>query len=220
MSRFKAIGLLLLPCLGLQIGLAQKVLTTEVATTQTKSTYADYDTTSLRSAGLAFVAAPLRVSANICPADLETLIALLLRDLPSYANRVIQQSRNINRKISGLTHVIIAGRPEFTPLPLNPSEYSSFTPEVEPAPPQQVFFTTLERQYVAGKAAETQHFHWLFLSKTPDGWRLAMMFSQFGSSEKGSVPTPPQESSNGIIGQAVTTWLRDCRAGAIRPLRK
>jgi hypothetical protein len=220
MSKFRAIGLLLLPCLGLQIQLVEIGQTTEVATCQRKSAYADYDTTSLCSAGSAFVAAPLRVSANICPADVETLSTLLLRDLPSYANRVIQQSRSINRKIGGLTQVIIAGRPEFTPLPLKKSEYSSFTPAAESVPPQQVFFTTLERQYVAGKAAETQHFHWLFLSQTPDGWRLVMMFSQFGSSEKGSVPTPPQESSNGIIGQAVTTWLRDCRAGAIRPLRK
>lgn len=215
MSRLSPLGLLLLPCLGLQMILLETAPTTAVAAIQTK-----YDANSLPNAGLVSIAPPLRVQTTNCPADVETLTALLIRDLPSYANRVIQQSRNINRKISGLTQVIIAGRPEFTPLPLNKSEYSSFTPAAETAPPQQVFFTTLERQYVAGKAAESQHFHWLFLTKTSDGWRLAMMFSQFGSSEKGSPPTPPQESSNGIIGQAVTTWLRDCRADAIRPLRK
>jgi hypothetical protein len=84
-------------------------------------------------------------------------------------------------------------------------------------PPLQVFLTTLERQYLGGKAIESQHYHWLFLTQTPDGWRLAMMFSQIGSSLPGRSPTPPRESSNGIIGQAVNTWLRDCRAGAIRP---
>ena len=31
-------------------------------------------------------------------------------------------------------------------------------------------------------------------------------------------PTPPRETSEGIIGQAVRLWLRDCRAGAIYPV--
>ena len=39
-----------------------------------------------------------------------------------------------------------------------------------------------------------------------------MMFSRFGDSMKKNPPTPPQETSDGIIGQGVQLWLRDCRA--------
>lgn len=153
---------------------------------------------------------------SACPADVETLTALLIRDVPSYANRVIQRSRRLSRRDTNLFYVVLAGRPEFEPLPLSPLSDPSLTP-TDKAQPQQVFFTTLERQYSGGKAVESQLYHWLFLTKTSGGWRLALMFSQFGSSVRGRPPTPPQESSNGIVGQAVTNWLRDCRAGVIRP---
>jgi hypothetical protein len=153
---------------------------------------------------------------NACPADVETLTALLIRDVPSYANRVIQRSRRLSRRDTSLFYVVLAGRPEFEPLPLSPISDPSLTP-TDKAQPQQVFFTTLERQYTGGKAVESQLYHWLFLTQTSGGWRLALMFSQFGSSVRGRPPTPPQESSNGIVGQAVTNWLRDCRAGVIKP---
>lgn len=159
---------------------------------------------------------------NACPEDVETLTAWLIRDLPSYANRVMQRSRprlSRNQKSDRLTYVVVAGRPEFTPLPLSPSDYA-ITPITDSSPPQQVFFTTLERQYVAGKAVEAQLFHWLFLVKTKEGWRVALMFTQFGTSLRGQPPTPPQESSNGIVGQAVNNWLRDCRVGVIKPRRR
>lgn len=150
-----------------------------------------------------------------CPEDIEALTALLLKDLPSYANRVIQRSRPLSRT-NDRFYVVVAGRPEFEPLPLNPSQSPSFTPATDQTPPQQIFFTTLERRYVGGKAVESQLYHWLFLTQTPSGWRLALMFSQIGASAPGRPPTPPQESSNGIVGQAVSNWLRDCRARAIR----
>lgn len=153
---------------------------------------------------------------NACPEDLETLTALLMRDVPSYANRVMQRSRRLSRRGESFSYVVLAGRREFTPLPLSPSSYSSITPTTDESPPQQVFFTTLERQYISGKAVESQLFHWLFLTKTTGGWRLALMFTQFGSPVRGRPPTPPQESSNGIVGQAVINWLRDCRAGVIK----
>lgn len=158
---------------------------------------------------------------NACPEDVETLTALLIRDLPSYANRVMQRSRprlSRNQKGDRFSYVVVAGRPEFTPLPLSPSNYSSINPKIDPSPPQQVFFTTLERQYVAGKAVESQLFHWLFLTKTTGGWRLALMFTQFGASAREQPPTPPQESSNGVVGQGLNNWLRDCRAGVIKPV--
>jgi hypothetical protein len=160
-------------------------------------------------------APPLLAKANACPEDVETLTALLIRDVPSYANRVMQRSRRLSRRDQGFSYVLLAGRPEFTPLPVSPSSYL-ITPTIDKSPPKQVFFTTLERQYISGKALESQLFHWLFLTKTDGGWRLALMFTQFGSSVRGRPPTPPQESSNGVVGQAVTTWLRDCRAGVIK----
>ncbi len=153
-----------------------------------------------------------------CPADIQTLTSLLLRDLPSYANRVMRRSRHIGPTADGINYVVLAGKPEFEPLNLGPGEYTSPALAAEVEPPLQVFLTTLERQYLQGNAIKSQHYHWLFLTQTPDGWRLAMMFSQFGSATPGRSPTPPRESSNGVIGQAVNTWLRDCRAGAIRPL--
>lgn len=153
-----------------------------------------------------------------CPDDVETLISLMLRDLPSYANRVRQRSRRLNETSNIVNYVVLAGRPEFEPLTLGPGQYTSLPPTADVEPPQQVFFTTLERQYRGNEASQLQLYHWLFLTKTSDGWRLAMMFSQIGSSS-GRPPTPPQESSEGIVGQAVNTWLRDCRAGAIRNRR-
>ncbi|MDJ0795629.1 MAG: hypothetical protein QNJ51_02140 [Calothrix sp. MO_167.B12] len=146
---------------------------------------------------------------------LAVLTTNLLRDLPNYANRASQRSRRLARKTDIFSYVIFAGRPEFTPLPLNLSSYTpesdaTISPDVD-----QVFFTTLKRQYIAGKMLESQEFHWLLLTKTESGWRKVMMFSQTGSSQFDKMPTPPRESSNGYIGQAIDTWLRDCRAGSV-----
>lgn len=141
---------------------------------------------------------------------------MLIKDLPSYANRVLRQARRLNRKDNTTTYIVLAGNPEFEPLTLGPGQYNPATPGTDLEPPQQVFLTTLERQYLGSKAIESQHYHWLFLTQTSEGWRLAMMFSRIGSSLPERAPTPPRESSNGVIGQAVTIWLRDCRAGGIR----
>ncbi len=157
-------------------------------------------------------------SAETCPSDVQALTALLIRDLPGYANRVIQRSRRLNRTVDSFPYVIVAGKPEFEPLTLGPGVYTSAASVADLEPPQQVFLTTLERQYRGDKVTETQHYHWLFLTQTPSGWRLAMMFSRIGSSSGTRPPTPPRESSNGIVGQAVSTWLRDCRTGTLRPL--
>ena len=158
----------------------------------------------------------LSPSSSNCPSDIETLTSLLLRDLPSYGNRIIQRARRLDRSVDEFSYIIVAGRPEFEPLPLNPGQ-SNFTNSItDPNPPQQLFFTTLEREYSGGKAIEFQNFHWLFLTHTESGWRLAMIFTRLGSTSPGNPPSPPRESSNSIIGQGVSIWLRDCRAGAIR----
>ncbi len=154
-----------------------------------------------------------------CPTDVEMLTAEMLRDLPSYANRIIQLSRHRGTTSDYTSlYIIIAGRPEFAPLSLGPGKYNPTDSAADLKPPQQVFFTTLERQYRDGKVAELENYHWLFLTYTKEGWQLAMIYSQFGSYPATTPPTAPQESSNGIIGQAIRIWLRDCRAGNIKPL--
>ncbi|HEY9807216.1 MAG TPA: hypothetical protein V6D04_11650 [Candidatus Obscuribacterales bacterium] len=161
-----------------------------------------------------------------CPADLESLTALLVRDLPSYANRIYQRSRpQVRTRLPrGKTahvpnYVIVAGRADVNPLNLGPGIYTPPEPGSEPKEPDQVFLTTLERQYTfADQPVQLQQFHWLFLVQTPSGWRLAMAYSRFSSYPPGSPPSPPRETSNAVLGQAVHTWLDDCRAGRIRPL--
>ncbi len=151
-----------------------------------------------------------------CPQDLPTLTQLMLRDLPGYANRIGQRTLPRATARQQTSYVIGAGRPEFEPLPTGPGQLSTDAPVTMPSGLRQVFLTTLERQYTAGKPLELQQYHWLFLAQTEQGWLLAMMFSRTGSFPAGSPPTPPRESSQGIIGQAIQTWLRDCRAGAVR----
>ncbi|WP_199246228.1 hypothetical protein [[Phormidium] sp. ETS-05] len=56
-----------------------------------------------------------------------------------------------------------------------------------------------------------QRFHWLFLTKTADGWELVQMFSIQGRTEA-QPPTPPEESRDSFIGEAIRSWLQDCRS--------
>lgn len=137
---------------------------------------------------------------------LEKLTTQLLRDLPSYANRASQRARRSSRSSDIYSYMLVAGKPEFAPLPLNIDE-SQNTTIVE-----QLFFTTLHRQYISGKAIKSQQFHWLLLTKSLTGWRLVMMFTQEGNYPQQQVVSPPRDSSNSVVAQAVKTWLRDCRA--------
>ena len=143
--------------------------------------------------------------------DIETLTAKLLQDLPGYANRISQSSR-LSRTSNLYSYVLVAGRPEFAPLTLGPGIYSPPDSTTDTQQPQQVFITTLERQYTAGKPVELQQYHWLFLTQTSSGSQLAMMFSRIGTYPAGRPPTPPRDTSNGIIAQAIRAWLRDCTA--------
>jgi hypothetical protein len=149
--------------------------------------------------------------------SIENLITPLLRDLPSYANRASQRARRLKRKTDVYSYMVLAGKPEFTPLPLNPSINTTDAAKNSDEQVKQVFFTTLERQYTRGQAVQLQEFHWLFLTKTKSGWRMVTMFSQIGSYPvTKQPPTPPRDSSNGTVAQGIKAWLRDCRAGSIR----
>ena len=154
-----------------------------------------------------------RTNASTCPADLKALTALLVQDLPSYANRVIQRAAILPESAEIDTYIIVAGQPEFEPLGLGPGQYSDST--TDPEPPEQVFFTTLERQYLDNRVFITQNYHWLFLTQTDDGWRMALLYTRLGSPSN-TPPRPPLETSDSIIGQAVRLWLRDCQAGTLR----
>ncbi|MCC5646675.1 hypothetical protein LC607_27910 [Nostoc sp. CHAB 5824] len=148
--------------------------------------------------------------------NLETFTIQLLKDLPSYTNRASQRARRLRRSSDVYSYMLVAGRPEFIPLPLNLEEYSADVFKSSASGIEQVFFTTLERQYIGKKAVELQEFHWLLLTKTEIGWRLVMMFSQTGSYSAQQPLSPPRDSSNGTVAQGVKTWLRDCQAGSVR----
>ncbi|HEY9660034.1 MAG TPA: hypothetical protein V6C65_16375 [Allocoleopsis sp.] len=153
---------------------------------------------------------------TVCPSDLDELVPLMLRDLPSYANRVSQRAyttdiRNGNNNIPG--YVLLAGRPEYEPLQIASRGYIPFAPNDT----SQVFFTTLERQYTEGKSVNLQNFHWVFLTHTDTGWRFVISFSALNDDPANQPPTPPQDSSQGVIAQAIRLWLRDCAAGSIDP---
>ncbi|WP_261209613.1 hypothetical protein [Laspinema sp. D2d] len=163
---------------------------------------------------IAQVPPPAPTVPGVCPADLDLLISQLLPDLPSYANRTIQRSSPdyVPR------FVILAGRPEFQPLPQGPGVNHppvSRLPgdaEIEGSDPAiaQVFFTTLERHYTATQSVEYQQYHWLFLAQTDQGWRVNQMFSRTAY-PAGAIPTPPRDSSDSEMAQAVRLWLSDCR---------
>ena len=147
-----------------------------------------------------------------CPDNLKELMSLLLDDLPAYSNRVIQRTQNLNQSAGTKNYIIIASEAEYEPLNLPRIQYNS----IDDRDPEQVFFTVLERQYINNRIVEIPTYHWLFLTQTDSGWRMVMMFSRFGNSADNQPPTPPRETSDGIIGRGVRLWLRDCRARTVR----
>lgn len=152
---------------------------------------------------------------NACPQALESLVERLLQDLPTYTELVAGRSLELrSNRPSPFGTVILASEPDFEPIELAENPYGDLSEDL-----QQIFFTTLERQYWQGRPFSLQNYHWLFLAEADNGWYLSQMYSSVGSASGGEfeAPTPPQESSEGIVGQAVTLWLRDCRAGAVFP---
>ncbi len=168
-----------------------------------------------------------------CPAEYETLVATLLRDLPQYANLVAGRSfrPSLNTPAPGLPAaatpptpapvgtMLVASQPDFEPLDLTDRAFGAGLDSESDI--RQVFFTTLERQYLSSQVVSLQQFHWLFLVQAEDGWRSVLLYSSLGgdpaSPRADQRLTPPQESSQGIVGQAVRLWLRDCRAGTVFP---
>ena len=146
-----------------------------------------------------------------CPTDPKILTERLLEDLPDYGNRVLKRTQDDHYAAGIDTYIIVAGQPEFEPLNLPQIKYHP----TKPKDVEQIFFTTLERQYQNKQKIEREAYHWLFVTMADDGWYLVTMFSRFGDAAKNTPPAPPIESSKGIVGQAISLWLRDCRQSAI-----
>lgn len=165
---------------------------------------------------------PLRPETT-CPEDLSHLTELLTRDLPNYANRVLQRGLGEVRTdfstaaldLYRPAHVIIAGHTELAPLDITEQVYTTSATAGDSL--AQIFFTTLEREYSGTREINLQHLHWAFLAPSETGWRLAFMFSTIDDPDRTHPILPPRESSLGSIGQAVKLWLRDCRTGNIYP---
>jgi hypothetical protein len=154
----------------------------------------------------------LAATPNSCPAKLDSLTNTLVRDLPGYANRIIQQRRKRTDPV--YSSMVTASMPDLRPIESFSREYPARFPQ---AAPTQVFISTLERQYTGTKSAQLQQFHWLFLANTRLGWRLVNMYSQTGGSPGADTPVaPPIESSKTIVGQAISGWLNDCHLGRVR----
>jgi hypothetical protein len=149
----------------------------------------------------------LKDRSQSCPKHLPSLVDRMLKDLPSYANRVIQRQSNVTKTKTPSFNIIAAGKPEFELLKSKSSEYTpNFTENS-----QQVFFTTLERRYSSDRYTDIQSYHKLILTPTDKGWQMVLMFSQLGTQDPNRPPLPPEDTTSGYIGQAVSLWLRDCQ---------
>jgi len=151
---------------------------------------------------------PIRPPAT-CPTELEPLTKALLRDLPSYINRLSHQRSN-----QFPTYAIAATQPNILPLPVVNS--SAINPNQGGL--HQVFFTVLEREYDSKKSTAYQYYHWLFLAHTKtSGWQVATLYSR-----RGFYPTneryvsPLRETTQELTAQVIRRWLRDCQAGSVQ----
>lgn len=153
------------------------------------------------------------VALNTCPQDLEFLISRMLPDLPAYTNRT-----HIRLGIPQ-HYLILAGRPEFEPLPLSLGSESDSASPAKLHSSRQVFLTTLVRNYRKNRPPDTlQGYHWLFFTPDQGGWQLSRMYSILGSYPSNRAATSPRDSSGSPLAQAIQTWLRDCRAGLLAPI--
>ncbi|BAQ63707.1 hypothetical protein [Geminocystis sp. NIES-3709] len=153
-----------------------------------------------------------------CDYNLDDLSKLLVKDIPDYANRVIQRSRIHSHPLDFFPiYVITAGNTELQSLPLAQNQYKTTLKSSSEDDIKQVFFTTLERQYSSNDLIiETQNFHWLMVTETPKGWQMIMLLTKLGYPDdlnnQNFISSPPRDSSEGIIGQSVKLWLRDCQS--------
>jgi hypothetical protein len=152
---------------------------------------------------------PIRPKAA-CPVEVEPLATALLKDLPSYVNRVSHQREGSQSR----HYAIAASQPNFQPLPI---VVSSKTIDPKHNGLHQIFFTMLERQYQTPDKVDYQNHHWLFLAYSPQtGWQLAMLYSRLEPyPDRQAVPSAMRETSQEATGKAIRQWLRDCQARSV-----
>lgn len=155
-----------------------------------------------------------------CPEDVDALAPIMMRDIPGYGNRVSQRSRRSNRYFVPQSHILRAERLIFDSLDPRGDGLIPTEEAIAANGLKSIFFTTLERQYLETDIVMLQHYHWIFLVETQEGWHLAFMYSRLGGFPETDPPTPPRNSSQGVIAQGVRLWLRDCEAGAIDPVEE
>jgi hypothetical protein len=171
-------------------------------------TWCDLPIVRLHQKSLPFVAS----TPQTCPVKLDSLTNLLVRDLPGYTNRLIQQRRNRTDKL--YSSIVTASMPELKPIETISREYPVVFPQ---SASTQVFIGTLERQYTGLQFAQVQQFHWLFLAQTRLGWRLVNIYSRTSSFPTANTAiSPPIESSKTVVGEAIRIWLNDCYLGKVR----
>lgn len=148
-----------------------------------------------------------------CEGDWEEVAKSIMKNIPNYSNRVIQRGSIFSHSLNFLpTYIITVNQGKTTPSDF---DLTSFPPiKYQPKEEiKQLFFSTKERQYSnSQQIIETENFHWLIFTDTPEGWRLVMAMTRFGyPSPQGFITSPPKDTTNGVIGQAVNLWLRDCQ---------
>lgn len=159
------------------------------------------------SALLLGLSATKAIAAPVCAVGngFSEIMPQLLADLPSYSNRVIQRARKLDRQEDTFAHVLEAGAPDFRPLALRQLQ---FTPAAEDTT-EQVFFATLDRQYINDKVVTLEQHHWLFVTPSPVGWTVVHLLTATTTDDTGAIVIPPRISTNGSIGQGIQLWLRD-----------
>ena len=154
-------------------------------------------------ATMGMLANPLPLNAaeaKTCSQPLATLIPPLLTDLPSYTNRVTQRAQMFDLEIPLDTYILIAGNADFDPLPLSQQQWQPTVKDTT----QQVFFTTLEREYTDQRAIERQNFYWAFFVQTQRGWQLALLYQQLGGESPQNPTAPRRDASTGGIAQGLS----------------
>ncbi len=166
--------------------------------------------------GIVVNTAPSIAASPACTHPLSEFIPALLADLPSYTNRAAL--RQLKPRQSLTQYLLLAGNPEYQPLPLSRQQWEPSKPDTT----QQVFFSTFEHHYDQDQRRRQQNFYWAFFVETPKGWELTLLYEQPALSPNLNFKflRPPQagtrrEVSQMPIGQGIALWLRDCRAGRV-----
>ncbi|MGC9527363.1 MAG: hypothetical protein ACP5D7_17665 [Limnospira sp.] len=141
-----------------------------------------------------------------CPTELDTLTAELVKDLPAYANRVIQRSPPRPDPRDPGTSIIFAVALPSEPLPIAPDLPASDDL-------QTAFIATRERFYQNSRAIAFRRYHWLFLRRSGDGWELVKLYSKSDPYPGYKILPQPWDSSKSAIARAIDLWLRDCEGG-------